>query len=138
MTPITPMGVRTRESARPTSVGAPAVETVGEPAPVQGTARGGVFDVNAGSAGDGAASLPDTVAPMAAPLLDEDDMPLTWDPRPVPRPTYAMKATATWMPVEERAQEPVRPTRSRLTPVIADLDDDIPESFPVARRSAVG
>ena len=133
-----PVGVRTRESARPTSVGAPAVEAVGEPAPVPGTARGGVFDVNAGSAGDGAASLPDTVAPMAAPLLDEDDMPLTWDPRPVPRPTYAMKATATWVPVEERAQEPVRPTRSRLTPVIADLDDDIPESFQVARRSAVG
>ena len=34
-----PVGVRTRESARPTSVGAPAVETVGEPAPVQGTSR---------------------------------------------------------------------------------------------------
>ena len=25
---------------------------------------------------------------------DEDDIPLTWDPRPVPRPTYAMKAAA--------------------------------------------
>ena len=66
-----PVGVRARESARPTSVGAPAVEAVGEPAPVPGTARGGVFDVNAGSARDGAASLPDTVAPMAAPLLDD-------------------------------------------------------------------
>jgi hypothetical protein len=28
------------------------------------------------------------------PILDEDDMPLTWDPVPVPRPTYTMKAKA--------------------------------------------
>jgi hypothetical protein len=26
------------------------------------------------------------------PLVDEDDIPLTWDPVPVPRPTYTMKA----------------------------------------------
>lgn len=32
--------------------------------------------------------------PPSEPLLDEDDMPLTWDPRPVPRPTYTMKAAA--------------------------------------------
>ena len=30
-----------------------------------------------------------------APLVDEDDIPLTWDPVPVPRPTYTMKARAT-------------------------------------------
>lgn len=30
----------------------------------------------------------------ALPELDEDDIPLTWDPRPVPRPTYTMKARA--------------------------------------------
>ena len=30
----------------------------------------------------------------AQPVLDEDDMPLTWDPVPVPRPTYTMKARA--------------------------------------------
>ncbi len=29
------------------------------------------------------------------PLVDEDDIPLTWDPVPVPRPTYTMKARAT-------------------------------------------
>ena len=28
------------------------------------------------------------------PLVDEDDIPLTWDPVPVPRPTYTMKAMA--------------------------------------------
>lgn len=30
----------------------------------------------------------------AMPLVDEDDIPLTWDPVPVPRPTYTMKAVA--------------------------------------------
>ncbi|MGN6524261.1 MAG: hypothetical protein ACTHMZ_13840 [Actinomycetes bacterium] len=33
-------------------------------------------------------------APMR-PLVDEDDIPLTWDPGPVPRPTYTMKSRAT-------------------------------------------
>jgi hypothetical protein len=28
-------------------------------------------------------------------LVDEDDIPLTWDPVPVPRPTYTMKARVT-------------------------------------------
>ncbi|KRE58882.1 hypothetical protein [Phycicoccus sp. Soil748] len=31
----------------------------------------------------------------ARPLVDEDDIPLTWDPVPVPRPTYTMKSRAT-------------------------------------------
>lgn len=31
---------------------------------------------------------------VVLPELDEDDIPLTWDPRPVPRPTYTMKARA--------------------------------------------
>ena len=29
------------------------------------------------------------------PMVDEDDIPLTWDPVPVPRPTYTMKSRAT-------------------------------------------
>lgn len=33
--------------------------------------------------------------PTPVPLVDEDDIPLTWDPRPVPRPTYTMKAKAS-------------------------------------------
>ena len=31
---------------------------------------------------------------VMVPILDEDDIPLTWDPVPVPRPTYTMKAKA--------------------------------------------
>ena len=34
-------------------------------------------------------------AAPARPLVDEDDIPLTWDPVPVPRPTYTMKARVT-------------------------------------------
>jgi hypothetical protein len=37
---------------------------------------------------------PAQLAPMR-PLVDEDDIPLTWDPVPVPRPTYTMKSRAT-------------------------------------------
>jgi hypothetical protein len=31
---------------------------------------------------------------VMVPIVDEDDIPLTWDPVPVPRPTYTMKAKA--------------------------------------------
>ena len=31
----------------------------------------------------------------ARPLVDDDDIPLTWDPVPVPRPTYTMKSRVT-------------------------------------------
>jgi hypothetical protein len=42
------------------------------------------------------------------PLVDEDDIPLTWDPVPVPRPTYTMKAVAprTQMPPVGRGVPP--------------------------------
>jgi hypothetical protein len=33
-------------------------------------------------------------ADVMVPIVDEDDIPLTWDPVPVPRPTYTMKAKA--------------------------------------------
>ena len=42
-------------------------------------------------------------APAAA-LVDEDDIPLTWDPVPVPRPTYTMKAMAHRVPAPPVAQ----------------------------------
>lgn len=51
--------------------------------------------------GAGAAFVASSDAPeaapttMVAPLVDEDDIPLTWDPVPVPRPTYAMKSRVT-------------------------------------------
>ncbi|HEV7148264.1 MAG TPA: hypothetical protein VGN48_14830 [Pedococcus sp.] len=40
-----------------------------------------------------AAVEPHSARPMR--LVDEDDIPLTWDPVPVPRPTYTMKSRAT-------------------------------------------
>ncbi len=43
---------------------------------------------------------------VALPELDEDDIPLTWDPRPVPRPTYTMKAKAAERPAPTREVEP--------------------------------
>jgi hypothetical protein len=43
------------------------------------------------------------IAP-ARPLVDEDDIPLTWDPVPVPRPTYTMKAVASRTPAPPVAQ----------------------------------
>ncbi|HWS58603.1 MAG TPA: hypothetical protein VN257_08695 [Actinotalea sp.] len=57
---------------------------------------------------DLAADLAAEAAPVASvpaddvmvPILDEDDMPLTWDPVPVPRPTYTMKAMAPRADVE--------------------------------------
>lgn len=42
-----------------------------------------------------AAVTPETVRVPARPLVDEDDIPLTWDPVPVPRPTYTMKSRVT-------------------------------------------
>jgi hypothetical protein len=37
-------------------------------------------------------AAPAAVGATDRPLVDEDDIPLTWDPVPVPRPTYTMKA----------------------------------------------
>ena len=47
-------------------------------------------------AGDGTPASPDVSASaeVMVPIVDEDDIPLTWDPVPVPRPTYTMKAKA--------------------------------------------
>jgi hypothetical protein len=66
------------------------------PAPV----RGELYDVQAVETSLRAPATP-VAAPVArptlpaGPLVDEDDIPLTWDPVPVPRPTYAMKARVT-------------------------------------------
>lgn len=43
---------------------------------------------------------------VVLPELDEDDIPLTWDPRPVPRPTYTMKARAAERPAPTVEPEP--------------------------------
>lgn len=38
--------------------------------------------------------------------VDDDDIPITWDPRPVPRPTYTMKARAADRPAPAAEVEP--------------------------------
>jgi cytoskeletal protein RodZ len=106
--------VRTRP-ARPESVAQPLVAdapvadspaSVADSAPEAAPepARGDVlFDVQAAdAAARGARPVPaEPVAPVAEQpvatqlLVDEDDIPLTWDPVPVPRPTYTMKARVT-------------------------------------------
>ena len=53
---------------------------------------------------------------VMVPILDEDDIPLTWDPVPVPRPTYTMKAKAE---------------RPEVAPAAVT-----PDPVPVARESA--
>ena len=45
-------------------------------------------------------------ADVMVPIVDEDDIPLTWDPVPVPRPTYTMKAKAERAEVAPAAVTP--------------------------------
>ncbi len=74
----------------------------GTPEPVPGPVKPELFDVQAqvdevASEPEAAAEavVPAVVHAPARPLVDEDDIPLTWDPVPVPRPTYAMKSRVT-------------------------------------------
>jgi hypothetical protein len=92
----------TAPAADSVSAAAVAAEVVPEVAPVAAP-RDELFDVQAvearrvaAPAAAPAAALPEMqpVAP-SRPLVDEDDIPLTWDPVPVPRPTYTMKARVT-------------------------------------------
>jgi hypothetical protein len=53
---------------------------------------------------------------VMVPIVDEDDIPLTWDPVPVPRPTYTMKAKA------ERPE--VAPAAVTPDPVAAARESD--------------
>lgn len=72
------------------------------------SARESFYDIQAaerGNAGAMPAEAPAHTAPApAAALVDEDDIPLTWDPVPVPRPTYTMKAMAHRVPAPPVAQ----------------------------------
>ena len=74
------------------------VDVVAQAAP-PAAARDELYDVQAVEAARAAApaaALPEMqpVTPRR-PLVDEDDIPLTWDPVPVPRPTYTMKSRVT-------------------------------------------
>ena len=73
----------------------PVVEV--EPVLAAQPARPELFDFQAGTVevAAPAAVTPDDVRIPARPLVDEDDIPLTWDPVPVPRPTYTMKSRVT-------------------------------------------
>jgi hypothetical protein len=76
-----------------------------EPGAATTRVRGELYDLEAieadnaltaaahAAAAHAAAALP-PVRPTRL-LVDEDDIPLTWDPVPVPRPTYTLKARAT-------------------------------------------
>ena len=59
------------------------------------------------------------VTDVMVPILDEDDMPITWDPVPVPRPTYTMKARA-----ERREVAPAAVTPDPAPVVREDEDED--------------
>jgi hypothetical protein len=67
-----------------------------EPAAAPTRVRGELYDLGAIEAVSNlaAAHAAATLTPVQ-PLVDEDDIPLTWDPVPVPRPTYTLKARAT-------------------------------------------
>lgn len=56
-----------------------------------------LFDFQAGTVevAAPAAVTPEAGRVPARMLVDEDDIPLTWDPVPVPRPTYTMKSRVT-------------------------------------------
>ena len=85
-------------------VGQP-VEEIAEPVdqPVAVSRGSELYDVQAVEAAHATPSRPaievappaEQTALPARPLVDEDDIPLTWDPVPVPRPTYTMKARVT-------------------------------------------
>ncbi len=56
-------------------------------------------------------------------LVDEDDIPLTWDPVPVPRPTYTMKAKAERPEVAPAAVTP----DPVAAPALRSREDDLDE-----------
>ncbi len=71
------------------------VETADATVPEPGTGTGG-----------GRVTVPEALAEVMVPIVDEDDIPDTWDPVPVPRPTYTMKAKAERPEVEPAATTP--------------------------------
>jgi membrane protein implicated in regulation of membrane protease activity len=108
------------EEAQP--AGAAAQTADGEPT---ASPESGFYDIEAVEASATAAARQTVAAGSAAaapaaaatspalqsirPLVDEDDIPLTWDPVPVPRPTYTMKAKAerhAAPPAEASAEHP--------------------------------
>ena len=81
--PTAAQGVKASEPAAIVTLSEP--DLVGSDSPVVEPVAARVVEVPA------TAVLADDVM---VPIVDEDDLPLTWDPVPVPRPTYTMKAKA--------------------------------------------
>lgn len=84
-----------------------------------------VLEVSAPAAPAVAATTP--AAEVMVPIEVDDDIPLTWDPVPVPRPTYTMKARA------QRHEVPPAAVTPDPASVARDTDDD--SAYP-ARRVA--
>jgi hypothetical protein len=57
-------------------------------------------------AADQVVAVAQPAADVMVPIVDDDDIPLTWDPVPVPRPTYTMKAKAPRAEVAPAAVTP--------------------------------
>ena len=103
-----------------------AAKMVNEPVVAQPAAvRDSFYDVEAAELAASPAQTAQAPAVAVAvrpvpvgPLVDEDDIPLTWDPVPVPRPTYTMKA------VVPRTQAP--PVGHGVPPEMADAAYDEP------------
>lgn len=101
--------------ARPASHRSPRVtETAAETAVESAGPRAGTSDEQVAADAEVAVvattvkDAPPTAEPVApvapaARLVDDDDIPLTWDPRPVPPPTYTLKARAEH-PVHDPAE----------------------------------
>ena len=105
-------------------------------APVEPAVPAVVASVEAPAVEPAAVVAPVAAAPLATqpaaevmvPILDEDDMPLTWDPVPVPRPTYTMKAMAPRPEVE--------PAEVTATPALAERQSESESPAYDGRRAA--
>ena len=134
--PVAPRGAGQRRSAAPAASARPAAASVAQSSEVAGAAEvvESSDDVTltepALVGADSAVVLPvaaEAVVPAApvepaddvmVPIVDEDDIPLTWDPVPVPRPTYTMKAKA------ERAEVPPAAVTPDPAPVARESESD--------------
>lgn len=94
---------------------APEAEPVPAPLPYDVSAETSVLETVTEPAARVAVAQPE----VAVVELDEDDIPLTWDPRPVPRPTYTMKARA--------AQRPAPQPEPAAAPERTAYEDEAPQ-----------
>jgi hypothetical protein len=106
-------------------VATPAAEAVEEPVVrVEEVFDDPTLDAAPAAAAPAATPAPQRRRPAAGvdpvPVEADDDIPATWDPRPVPTPTYAMK---------QRADHPVAAPAGVPVPEPIELEDDDEVSF---------